>query len=241
MQLVLEDVHVEGRRGPLLHLDRLSVETGECVLVAGEPGQGHTALALVLTGRLAPHAGRVGLVRDDDSVTDDPAALRRVSAVIDLPTISEPDDAVPIGSVVAEDLALARRSLRTESADRWLSELGTGLDGSARVAELPSLLRTHVLTAVAAERAEVRFLVIALPDRHGGDPARWWAMAQEYAGAGFGVLVQSTPTSARELGATPAVALPTTPVVALRVGPATRLPGTARAELVDPSDRKDPS
>ena len=256
MQLVLEDVHVQGRRGPLLQLDRLAVETGECVLVAGEPGQGHTALALVLTGRLNPDSGRVGLVRDDGSVTDDPEILREVSAVVDLPTISEPDDEVPIGAVVAEDLALAHRTRRSEAAREWLTDLGTGLDGSERVDELPSLVRTSVLTALAAEREQVRFLILALPDRHGGEPSRWWALAQEYAAAGYGLLVQSTPTSARDLGAGMGSTQRTTPEVALRTRPTPReadaasaappaashaaAPGPTAPLQVDPaSDRKE--
>ena len=181
---------------------------------------------------------RPAIVTTGASIAMAPTA-RRVSAVVDLPSVSEPDDAVPIGSVVAEDLALARRSLRPESAQHWLSELGTGLHGSERVDELPGLLRTNVLTALAAERTEVRFLDLALPDRHGGVPSRWWALAQEYAAAGFGVLVQSTPTSARDLGATLDATLPTTPVVALRTRPAARLP-EARAALDPASDRKDP-
>ena len=65
MRIELEQVRVQGRRAPLLELDAFDWETGECLLLAGEPGQGHTALALVLTGRLEPFSGRVRLIRDD--------------------------------------------------------------------------------------------------------------------------------------------------------------------------------
>ena len=219
MQLVLEDVHVQGRRGPLLQLDGLTVETGEAVLVAGEPGQGHTALSLVLSGRLAPAAGRVGLVHDDGTVTVDRAALRRVSAIVDLPAVSEPDDAVPVATVVAEDLAQARRPLRPGTTGSWLADLGTGLEGNERMDELPGILRTSVLTALAAEAPTVRFLLLALPDRHWGEPVQWWGLARSYAAAGYGVLVQCTRSSARDLGATLAPARRTTPLVALRARP----------------------
>ena len=56
MEITLTDVRVDGRREPMLEPVDLVWRTGEAVLVAGEPGHGHTALALVATGRLAPSA-----------------------------------------------------------------------------------------------------------------------------------------------------------------------------------------
>jgi len=224
MQLSLDQVHVQGRRGPLLRLDHLELETGECVLLAGEPGQGHTALALALTGRLAPHTGRVRLLRDDGSPTTQRKELRRRSAVVDLPAVSEPVEAVRVGTVAAEDLALARRTVWPGVPGGWLAAHRLASLERNRVDTLPGAVRTALLTALAAERKGVRFLVLSLPDRHGGDPSQWWAIAQAYATVGYGVLVQCGLTSARELGAT----LPppahgsdqrTTPLEAMRLRP----------------------
>ena len=58
MQITLTDVRVDGRREPMLEPMDLAWSTGECVLVAGEPGHGHTALALVATGRFDPSKSR---------------------------------------------------------------------------------------------------------------------------------------------------------------------------------------
>ncbi|WP_193604507.1 P-loop NTPase family protein [Nocardioides dongkuii] len=201
VQIVLEDVRVQGRRAPLLELDRLAVETGECVLVAGEPGQGHTALALVLTGRMAPSSGRVRLVDDGGSFSYDPRELRRVTAVVDLPGVSEPDDEVPVGTVTAEGLALAHRGAGPRAPGRWLARQHLGELEPDRVDALVGPTRTALLTALAAERVGVRFLVLTLPDRHGDEPAHWWDLSQQYAGAGYGVLVQCNRSSARDLGA----------------------------------------
>ncbi|WP_454041025.1 hypothetical protein [Cellulosimicrobium sp. Marseille-Q8652] len=223
MQITLTGVRVDGRREPMLEPLDLEWRTGEAVLVAGEPGHGHTALALVATGRLAPDAGTVTL--HDPAVAHretSAARLRAASAVVDVPGISEPDDALTVAAVVAEGLALSgRRSLPTD-VTRWLAEHSLTTDRGRRIDQVPGVVRTALLAALAAEREGVRFLVLTLPDRHGGEPSGWWEVARTLAASGLGVLVQCSRSSARDLG----VDLPpahgsfsTPPVVALRVAP----------------------
>ncbi|TNC47090.1 hypothetical protein [Mumia zhuanghuii] len=224
MRVVLEDVKVQGRRGPLLDIDHFSVDTGECVLMAGEPGQGNTAMALVATGRLTPSGGNASLVRDDGTTTHDKAELRQLTAVVDLPAVSEPDDAVPVGTVVAEGLALARRGSMPGEPTKWLRTHDWEQLRSVRMDAIPGAVRTALLSALVAERADVRFLVLSLPDRHGGEPVDWWEIAQSYASVGYGVLVQCGRSSARDLGANlPAArgdsARQVTPVEAVRTRP----------------------
>ncbi|WP_188037529.1 hypothetical protein, partial [Actinotalea sp. JY-7885] len=201
MQITMSDVHVRGRRAVMLELGGLTLTTGQAVLLAGEPGQGLTALALAATGRLSPFDGTVTLVDDDGATTTDPAELRRVTAVVDLPGVSEPDDAVPLGTVVAEDLALARVPAGPGATRRWLAEHDLSDRAGLRVDDIPGDLRTELLATLAAERPDVRFLVLTMPERHGGEPARWWQLAQELAALGYGVLVQCSRSCARDLGA----------------------------------------
>ncbi|SMF45794.1 hypothetical protein L603_002400000150 [Cellulosimicrobium cellulans J34] len=231
MQITLSDVRVDGRREPMLEPVDLAWSTGECVLVAGEPGHGHTALALVATGRLDPSAGEVRIVpahapsrRGGQPARGTAASLRVVTAVVDVPGVSEPDDALTVADVVAEGLALAgRRSLRRD-VTRWLAEHSLTADRGRRLDQVPGVVRTALLAALAAEDPDVRFLVLTLPDRHGGEPSGWWEVAQSLAGAGYGVLVQCTRASARDLGADLPPArggsLHEPPVVALRARPA---------------------
>ncbi len=200
VRLTLDDVHVTGRHGPMLDLPALTFGTGECVLLAGDPGEGHTALALVATGRLSPHTGTVTLTTADGRSTTTPAALRAVTAVVDLPEVSEPDDVLTVGTVVAEELALARRPSSARAAREWLADHDMADRLETRVAELDGPRRTALLTSLASERPGVRLLVLTLPDRHGGDPSGWWAIAQAFAARGFGVLVQCTRASASHLG-----------------------------------------
>ncbi|MBC2933082.1 hypothetical protein [Nocardioides sp. zg-1228] len=234
MRVELDQVHVMGRRDRLLEIDHLALSTGECVLVAGEPGQGHSALALATTGRLAPTGGSVRLVADDGTVSDDMAQLRRVTAVVDLPGVSEPDDVMPVETVAAEDLALAGHDSTPGAVHTWLEQHALEGFEDHRVDAVEGVVRTALLTGLAAERPDVRFLVMTLPDRHGGEAYGWWHLATSYAALGYGVLVQCTRSSARDLGADlpPARgghAHRITPVEALRLMPSA---GTA-GELGD--------
>ena len=225
MQIAMDDVQVEGRRSPMLEATTLTLASGECVLLAGEPGHGHTALALVATGRLAPYTGTVTLVDDDGTTSTSTADLRRVTAVVDVPGISEPDEALTVGDVVAEELSLAGQRSLPGRAKRWLDAHDLLDRRGDRVDELHGALRTALLSSLASEREDVRFLVLTLPDRHRSEPSNWWSVAESLAALGYGVLVQCTRSSARDLGADlpPARgddALRAAPVEALRTRPA---------------------
>lgn len=190
-----DQVAVVGRRGPLLEPTTLTMRTGERHLVTAEPGQGHSALALVLAGRMRPTSGQVTI-----DGTADEAALRHAVALVDTPGVSEPDDALPVGTVVGEELALAGLPAGARAVTAWLA--GHGVPSRhVLFGELAPLTRTRVLAELAAARPHVHYLVLTLPERHGGDPAGWWALAAELADREHGVLVQTTTATARVLAA----------------------------------------
>ncbi|MFC8731365.1 hypothetical protein ACFT5B_02760 [Luteimicrobium sp. NPDC057192] len=199
MQIVLDGVAVQGRRDPMLAPFDLTLGTGEAVLVAAEPGHGHTALALATTGRLVPSSGRVTL--EGAPAARPPLTLADVSAVVDVPGVSEPVESIPVHTHVAEDLALARRRTLPRDVAAWIAAHGLDDVARLRVDQLDALTRTRMLVALACERPDVHFLVLTLPDRHGGAPAGWWGVACDAAAAGYGVLVQCSRASARLLGA----------------------------------------
>lgn len=251
MQITLDDVQVEGRRSPMLESTSLTVSSGECVLLAGEPGHGHTALALVATGRLAPFSGTVTLVEDDGSTTTSTAELRRVTAVVDVPGISEPDEALTVGDVVAEELSLAGQRSLPGFAKRWLEAHDLLDRRGERIDELHGAVRTALLSSLASERKHVQFVVLTLPDRHRGEPSGWWSVAESLASLGYGVLVQCTRSSARDLGAELAPArgedaLRAAPVEALRTRPPAAVPvtppgGTSEGDGAEPVEVTDPT
>jgi ABC-type cobalamin/Fe3+-siderophores transport system ATPase subunit len=201
VEIQAEGVSVDGPRGPLLRPTSLRLRDGERVLVAGDPGAGHTALALCLAGQLRPGTGEVRL---DGSA--DPAELRRRIAVVDAPQVSEPDDGLSFATVVGEELAFAGLPADRRAVAAWIA--GRGLQEYARehIEHVPADVRTAVLTDIAAARPGVRALILDTPDRHAGDPGGWWRLAGSLAERGFAVAVLCTLSSARVLGE-PAVLL----------------------------------
>lgn len=185
------EVRREGRA--VLADTSLTLRTGEVVVAVGEPGHGHTALALALAGRLPLTAGHVDL---DGAVAKD---LRHLVALVDVPGVSAPDASASLRHVIAEEMAFAgqragRRSVRTWLADQSIEDLA-----DHRIEDVPSGVRTRVLAGLAACRPGVLFLVLVLPERHGGMPETWMSTARALAGVGFGVLVTASPTAAAQV------------------------------------------
>jgi energy-coupling factor transporter ATP-binding protein EcfA2 len=196
----LDAVAVEGPHTPLLRPTSVTLEGGQVRLVAGLPGEGHTALALVASGRMRPSSGRVRL---DGSA--DAAGLRRAFAIVDAPGVSEPDGALPLATVVGEELAMAGRPAgRRAVADR-LTAAGAASRARDRYEDVPAPLRLDLLAHLAADRPGVRGLVITAPDRHGHDPRAWWELAGELTASGLAVLVTCSESSAAALGVQPAL------------------------------------
>jgi hypothetical protein len=187
-------IRVDARPVPLLEPTTLAVRTGERLLVAGEPGSGHTALALALAGRLHVDAGHVALDGDRGG-----RRLRRGVALVDVPGVSEPDHVLPLRTVVAEELAMAGRSTRRGAVRTFLAERGVDRFAGRRLEAVPAEVRTGLLTEIAAFRPGVLALVLTVPDRFGGNPQAWWQLAGEYARAGFVVVVTCTDATAYQL------------------------------------------
>jgi energy-coupling factor transporter ATP-binding protein EcfA2 len=191
-------VRVNARPVPLLEPTNLAVHSGERLLVAGEPGHGHTALALALGGRLRVDGGFVELDGSRSGV-----ALRRAVALVDVPGVSEPDPVLPLGTVVAEELAMAGLATRHGAVRGYLDERGLGHLAGSPLEAVPPGPRLRVLAGIAARRPGVLAVVTTVPDRFGGDPAEWWALAGELAGAGFAVVVTCTDASALQVASAP--------------------------------------
>jgi len=169
--------------GPLSATD-VEARAGEVTLVAVEGGQRADFLALMLAGRMTPKAGVVEL-----DGREDPKGLRKRVAIVDAPDTSAPADSLPLASVVTEELVFAglrapRRATRKLLADENLSDLA-----STPIGEVPAAARIRVLTRTAAAHPDVDILVIATPDRHGGDTAAWYDTAHAWAARGYTVIV----------------------------------------------------
>ncbi len=194
MEIVAEGVEATGPHGPLLRPTSLRVRGGQLLLVSGDPGPERTALALVLSGRLRPGRGTVRLDGRADA-----RALRRTVAIVDAPGVTEPEGTIPVRDVVAEGLDLAGRRSGRAAVRRWLSEHGLEEHAEHRFEHLPTRERVRMTPALAVEDRRTSALVLDSPDRHGGDPAHWYAAALHQSEQGHAVVVLCSPHSAEQL------------------------------------------
>jgi hypothetical protein len=172
--------------------------SGEAALLVVETEQRPTVLGLVAAGRMVPSAGRVLL----DGV-EDRRGLRSRVALVDAPRASDPDPAVTLGGAIAEELLFAGVPGGRRSVRGWAAQLGVLGELDLPIADVAPATRTRVLAELAILRDDVEAVVLASPDRHGGDPHDWWALARSLADRGFAVLVLASPASAQVLGDRP--------------------------------------
>ena len=195
MKLTVHAVGVDGAHAPLLLPTSLTAASGEVTLVAGDPGPGSVALALAVGGRLPTSTGRITW-----GGSPDPALRRRHVALVDVPGVTEPEGSIRVGAVIGEQLALSRQRARGSDVTAFLRRHEARELAGQRWESLPSDVRTSWLVELAALRPDVGAVVLAGPDRFGGDPRRWWSVAAALADRGHAVVVQCTHASARLLG-----------------------------------------
>ena len=194
MELKAHAISVQGPHAPMLHSTSVSVSDHQLVLLAGYPGPGHVAVSLGLSGRLKPDGGYVRLDGDTSG-----RVLRRRVAVVDAPGITEPDDALPVQTVVGEELAIAGRKAGRKAVQEWLTEHDWTGFADMRFEHLPVAVRTKLLAELTVERPDVKVVILTMPDRLGGDPHEWYELGRDLASRGYGVIITCAEASARLL------------------------------------------
>lgn len=178
------DAVAKGRRDLALAPTSLSFRSRKATLAVAETEQRPTVLGLIASGRMRPDRGAVTL-----DGRADPRRLRRITALVDAPDVSEPAPNVTVAGVVGEELMFAGRLADPLSARRWLEEHDLRALSRVPIADVAPPERLRILLELAALRPGVEALVLVSPDRHGGDPREWWTLAEEFAGRGLAVLV----------------------------------------------------
>lgn len=173
----------------------LKLHSGGLLVALGDPGHAHTALALALCGRLVPDQGGVEVDGDGRAKT-----LQGSVTVVDVPGVSDPDDVVPTTTIVGEELAMAKRKAGRGHVDTWLRDHHLSHVHASRIEDLSPCDRVTLLTSLAALRG-APFLVLTLPDRHGGLPDLWLPHLSELAESGLGVLVSASTSVAPHIPA----------------------------------------
>lgn len=186
----------KGRNGSSLPETTVRFETDGATLARAETERRPTVLGLMASGRMRADTGRVLI----DGVADY-SDLRARVALVDAPDVSDPAADVTVTGVVMEELMFAGLPGSRRDAALTLAQLGLGEHAKTSMADLPPAVRIRLLTELAVLRDGVEGLVLAAPDRHGGDPLDWWRIAQGLAARGYAVLVIAGDASAAAIGA----------------------------------------
>jgi hypothetical protein len=167
---------------------------GAVTVVPCDPGVPQVALALAIGGRVDLAAGAISVGGSADR-TD----LQVRTRLVDVSDITAPEGTLPLRAVVAEELALAERPSSRADVDRYLADRDLTDLRRRRWESLPAGLRTRLLIELGSWHPRVRVLVLAGPDRHGGDIDEWFDAARQVADSGLTVIVLCSAASAAAL------------------------------------------
>ena len=178
--LSAQQLHVRGRRDPLLPATSLHAERGALTLVSGERQDQRTALALVLSGRMKAGGGSVSW---DGSRGTKP--LRMASTLVDAVGVNEPERHLSVRDLVTEDLALIPRRYRGALlSSPWLKVNSFEDIADQWIEQLDPLRRLELLTALALANPHTDLLVVDSPDRHSPETGTWLPRLEQLASDG---------------------------------------------------------
>jgi len=235
--LLAQQLHVHGRRDPLLPATSLRASRGDLTLVTGERQDQRTALALVLSGRMKASGGVIGW---DGGRGIRP--LRMASALVDAPSVNEPEPHLSVRDLVTEDLALIPRRYRGALLSRpWLKVNSFEDIADLWTEQLEPSRRLELLTALALANPQTDLLVVDSPDRHSANHQSWLPRLQQLAfDAGRQLAVVATVAALPPSWSGPAVAIgnaaPREPAPAAEAQPA--IPPAAHEFALEPEDAK---
>lgn len=163
--------------------------SGMATRVVVETEQRPTLLGLIASGRMLPASGTVLIDGESDR-----KRIRHSVALVDAPGQSEPDPNVTLGGLISEELMFAGGNSDAVSARMWARNMHVRESTKTPLAALAPEERIRVLLELAAMRNgrkghKVEGLVLVSPDRHGGDPEKWWRITELMARRGLALLV----------------------------------------------------
>lgn len=192
-EVVVEHVTIAGPHEPFVTDVSFTAPPREVTVVPSDPGHPQAALALAIGGRMDGVSGTIEV-----GGVSDRRVLQSLVRLVDVEDVSAPDDALPLRTVIGEELALADQSASRADVRSFLAQRGLGHLAGHRWDRVPAPTRLALLTEFGAWRPGTRVVVITGPDRHGVDPAAWLAPAQDVAAHGLTVIVLCTPATAAQ-------------------------------------------
>lgn len=167
--LEAENITAKGRHAPLIESTSLHVAPGELLLLRAPEQMTRTALALVLTGRMAPSGGTVTWNGSASRRT-----LRGVSAVVDAPGINAMERHMRVREYVGEMLSYQPHPLfRRAKPARWLEENDLGDLDNLWDEQLDGEQRIRLMAALARSDQDSELIVWDTPSRHADHSITW--------------------------------------------------------------------
>ncbi len=172
----------------------LVIAPGVPAFVRVETAERPLLVSLLLGGRLRPDSGRV-LVNG----AADPDALRRATALVDTPVVAEASPGVPLAGIVAEEFSFAALPSSRGKVASFLALHGLADYAKLPLRTLPAADRVRMFAELALLRPGVSALVVTSPERHGGEPAGWYAALAAIAERGVSVAIVTDAATADAL------------------------------------------
>ena len=187
MRITLDAAAIGSGLGAAVPPVSLVAEPGITVL-AVKTAERPLLVSMLLGGRLRPDSGSVH-----------PADLRDRVALVDTPVVAEPTAGVSLTSVVREEFSFAGLATSRGAVRAFLEQ--HELFGYAKVPirSLPPADRVRLFSELALLRDGVDALVITSPERHGGEPADWFAALATIAARGITVVIVTDTVTADAL------------------------------------------
>jgi hypothetical protein len=184
MQITLEDAAVGRGLGSALPPISLDVRAGAPTAIRVETDERPLLVSMLLGGRMSADSGRV-LVDGRADANE----LRRRTALVDTPFVAEPSPGISLAGVVAEEfsfsgLPTSRRAVRDFLVRHDLADYA-----SLPVRSVPPTDRVRLFSELALLRPGIGALIITSPERHGGEPAAWFATLAAIADRGTTIAV----------------------------------------------------
>jgi ABC-type multidrug transport system ATPase subunit len=168
---------LRGSQGWVLTGVTFDARPGDLVSVVAGGGSGRTSLLLMLGGRMRPTSGTASV--DGLPLPRRARQVQRVSALGEMETVNELDDAVSVGAHVAERAHLVGWFARRRTIDAALRRVDLDLDHRTLVRELDTFDRRLLGVALALMGEPRLILVDDADDRLTADvrPAMWERLA----------------------------------------------------------------
>ncbi|WP_344257118.1 hypothetical protein [Terrabacter carboxydivorans] len=194
--VVVDDVSVAGTHEPFVEHVSFTAPPGAVTVVPTDPGIPQVALALAIGGRVELLRGRVRVGAGADL-----ADLQLRTRLVDVADVTAPEDTIAVKAVVQEELALAEKPAGRAAVASFLAAHDLSDRAAHPWEQLPAGVRTSLLLELGALHPMVRVLVLAGPERHGGDHTVWFETCRRLAQTGLAVIVLTTAATAASLPA----------------------------------------